>query len=242
MISDREFVQLNAVNYESLDISDVMTKSFNEFSSDICLASSLSVEDQILTTLLLERDSQAFIFVLDTGRLHQETYDVMQQTMAKYNFKYQVFTPDSDDLSEMVQNFGPNLFYESVENRKLCCGIRKMEPLNRALSGKRAWITGLRKEQSVTRSDLSVLEWDSGFEMVKLNPLLHWSTQQVWDYVAEHDIPVNDLHKKGFPSIGCEPCTREVKEGEDFRSGRWWWENPENRECGLHVKKDKGDT
>ena len=242
MISDREFVQLNSVDYESLDIADVMTKSYDEFSSEFCLASSLSVEDQILTTLLLKQDPDAFIFVLDTGRLHQETYDVMQQTMAKYNFKYQVFTPDSVALAEMVRDYGPNLFYESVENRKLCCGIRKMEPLKRALSGKRAWITGLRKEQSVTRSDLSVLEWDSGFEMVKLNPLLHWSTQQVWDYVAEHDIPVNDLHKKGFPSIGCEPCTREVKKGDDFRSGRWWWENPENRECGLHVKKDKGDT
>jgi len=145
--------------------------------------------------------------------------------------------PDGEDVEEMVNSRGLNLFYESVENRKLCCHIRKVEPLKRALRGKDAWFSGLRKEQSVTRKNLALVEWDETNNKLKVNPLLNWTEQQVWDYIRANKIPYNTLHDKGFPSIGCLPCTRAILPGEDVRAGRWWWENPDNRECGLHVKE-----
>ncbi|MEK9656771.1 MAG: phosphoadenylyl-sulfate reductase [bacterium] len=233
------FVSEKQACFETLDLTSIVTQLLEVFGEDVVLASSLSMEDQVLTYELLKQQPNASIFVLDTGRLHQETYDVMQETMSKYNFSYQVYFPDQLAIQKMVAEKGPNLFYESIENRKQCCQLRKIEPLSRALEGKKAWMTGLRSEQSVTRHQLSVLNWDDQYDMVKVNPLLHWTTTAVWEFIESHDIPYNRLHKKGFPSIGCAPCTRAVPDGDDFRSGRWWWEDPKQRECGLHVGSKK---
>lgn len=216
---------------------ELILASFQDnYGDDLILASSLGAEDQVLTHMLLSINPKARIFVLDTGRLHQETYDVMALTMAKYGMRYEVHFPDRDDVEELLSKKGPNSFYDSVENRKECCHIRKVAPLKRALQGVHAWVTGQRRDQSMTRTALEEIEWDAAHHCIKLNPLADWTTEDVWSYIQAHDIPVNYLHKKGFPSIGCAPCTRAVKPGEDQRAGRWWWENPDSKECGLHVK------
>ncbi len=201
----------------------------------IALASSLGAEDQVLTHMILSIKPDARIFVLDTGKFHTETYEVMSATMKKYDFCYEVLFPKAEDVGEMERTCGPNLFYDSVESRKRCCNVRKVEPLTRILSTLDAWITGLRKEQAVTRRAIEKAEWDESNGLVKVNPLADWSEKDVWDYIKAHDIPYNKLHDQGFPSIGCEPCTRAVEPGEDIRAGRWWWERPGQRECGLHV-------
>ncbi|KAB7884211.1 phosphoadenylyl-sulfate reductase [Poseidonibacter ostreae] len=200
------------------------------------LSSSLAAEDQVLTDIILKKNKDAKIFTLDTGRLHPETYDVMDATNLKYNIKLDVYFPNENDVQELYKSQGVNGQYESIENRKTCCGIRKIEPLKRALKGLDIWFTGLRAAQSVTRTDMKLVEWDEGFKLIKVNPLILWSEDDVWDYIKEHKVPYNKLHDKGFPSIGCAPCTRAVKDGEDIRAGRWWWENPEHKECGLHKK------
>jgi phosphoadenosine phosphosulfate reductase len=174
---------------------------------------------------------------LDTGRLPQETYDVIEETREKYNIEIKVMFPDLKQVEQMVNENGPNLFYESIENRKLCCRIRKVEPLKRALSELDAWICGLRAEQSPTRQKLDKVEWDENFNLIKINPLADWTQNQVWQYIKENNVPYNELHDKGYPSIGCAPCTRPIEPGENIRAGRWWWENPEHKECGLHLHK-----
>ena len=203
---------------------------------NVALSSSLGVEDQVLTDLLLKKDKNANIFTLDTGRLHPETYDVMDATNLKYQIKINVFFPQNNLVQELYQTQGVNGHYESIDNRKNCCNIRKIEPLKRALKDVEVWITGLRASQSVTRVDMPLVEYDIAFDVIKVNPLISWSESDVWDYVKENSVPTNKLHKMGFPSIGCAPCTRAIKEGEDIRAGRWWWENPEHKECGLHKK------
>lgn len=208
-----------------------------EFKQKIRFASSMGVEDQVITHLIAENQLPVDVFTLDTGRMFPETYEVIDKTQARYNIKISVYFPDAKEVEEMVNEKGINLFYHSIENRKLCCGIRKTKPLKRALYGMDGWITGLRREQSPTRKDLQVVEWDQGNKLIKVNPLLEWSEKQTWDFVKENKIPYNTLHDKGFPSIGCQPCTRAIMPGEDVRSGRWWWENPETKECGLHTKK-----
>jgi phosphoadenosine phosphosulfate reductase len=155
----------------------------------------------------------------------------------RYGLQIKSFYPDTTQVEEMVNSKGIILFYESIENRKLCCHVRKIVPLRRALTGMDAWITGLRREQSVTRTDLKIVEWDAGNGLIKINPLLEWSEEQVWDFIKNNSIPYNKLHDQGFPSIGCQPCTRAIEKGEDLRAGRWWWELPESKECGLHGKK-----
>jgi len=202
----------------------------------VVLASSLSVEDQVLTHLLCAVHARPRIFTLDTGRLFPETYETMERTMQRYGFHYEVLAPDTRELEEMVRMHGPNLFYQSVESRKLCCSVRKINPLRRVLSTADAWICGLRREQSVTRRSVDKIEWDEAFGLCKINPLIDWTQQQVWDYIRKNDVPYNALHDQGYPSIGCLPCTRGIEPGEDVRAGRWWWENPEHKECGLHVK------
>ena len=202
----------------------------------VVLASSLSVEDQVLTHLLCAVHARPRIFTLDTGRLFPETYETMERTMQRYGFRYEVLAPDTRELEEMVRMHGPNLFYQSVESRKLCCSVRKINPLRRVLSTADAWICGLRREQSVTRRSVDKIEWDEAFGLCKINPLIDWTQQQVWDYIRKNDVPYNALHDQGYPSIGCLPCTRGIEPGEDVRAGRWWWENPEHKECGLHVK------
>ena len=208
-----------------------------EFKQKIRFASSMGVEDQVITHLIAENQLPVDVFTLDTGRMFPETYEAIDKTQARYNIKISVYFPDAKEVEEMVNEKGINLFYHSIENRKLCCGIRKTKPLKRALYGMDGWITGLRREQSPTRKDLQVVEWDQGNKLIKVNPLLEWSEKQTWDFVKENKIPYNTLHDKGFPSIGCQPCTRAIMPGEDVRSGRWWWEDPETKECGLHTKK-----
>ena len=214
----------------------MLTWFLNEYKGKIALSSSLSVEDQLLTEMVVNIDAEARIFTLDTGRLFPETYDLIDRTAKKYNKEIEVFFPEAADIEKMVHDKGMNLFYSSIENRKLCCNLRKLKPLARAMKGLEVWITGLRREQSVTRVDMQMVEWDENNNLLKLNPLINWTEEEVWKYVKEHNIPYNPLHKKGFVSIGCQPCTRAILPGEDPRAGRWWWENPDTRECGLHKR------
>ena len=202
------------------------------------LATSFGAEDQVLADIICKTSAKPKVFTLDTGRLPQETYDVMEQTRKRYGIKIEILFPDYKQVEQMVNEYGPNLFYDNVENRKLCCRIRKVEPLKRCLANFDAWICGLRAEQSTTREKLQKIEVDETFGLVKVNPLADWTTEQVWKYIRQNDVPYNKLHDEGYPSIGCAPCTRAVKPGEDIRAGRWWWEEPEHKECGLHLKAD----
>lgn len=222
---------------KGLDAPQLLRHVLEKFGDRIALASSLGAEDQVLTDMLCKLTDQPRIFTLDTGRLPEETYEVIMTTRQKYGISIDILFPDWQRVEEMVNARGPNLFYESVEARKLCCQIRKIEPLKRMLSGLQAWICGLREEQSTTRTGLQRVAWDETFGLLKISPLADWTTQQVWDYIKANDVPYNKLHDQGYPSIGCAPCTRAVAEGEDLRSGRWWWEQPEHKECGLHWKE-----
>ncbi len=218
------------------DAVGIIELFIREFKGKIALASSLGAEDQALTHMIVKADPTVRIFTLDTGRMFPESYELLHRTNRQYGITVEVFFPDRGKVEKMVNEKGINLFYESIENRKLCCGIRKVEPLQRAFGGLQAWICGLRREQSVTRLAVEPVEWDSGNGLVKVNPLADWNEKQLWDYIKENDIPYHALHDKGFPSIGCQPCTRAVKPGEDIRAGRWWWEDPEKKECGLHNR------
>jgi phosphoadenosine phosphosulfate reductase len=215
---------------------ELMSFFLNKFPNEIVLSTSLGYEDQVLTKMLSTIGEEAKVITLDTGRLFPETYDLIDRTANKYGVNIEVFFPDSEKVESMVKEKGINLFYDSIENRKLCCQIRKLDPLARALKGMKGWITGLRKDQSVTRTDMQLVEWDDNNNMIKINPLINWTEKNVIDYIDEHNIPFNPLHKKGFASIGCQPCTRAIEPDEDIRAGRWWWENPETKECGLHQK------
>ena len=202
-----------------------------------CFANSLGAEDMVLTYLIARHHLDIEMFSLDTGRLPQETYDLMQEVRKRYSLPLKIYFPDSALVEAYVAQNGVNGFYDSVELRKRCCHIRKVEPLKRALAGKKAWITGMRRDQAVTRGGLEMSSFDADHGMQKFNPLLDWSNAEVWEYIRQNDVPYNKLHDRFYPSIGCAPCTRSVTPGEDIRSGRWWWENPENKECGLHVGK-----
>lgn len=207
------------------------------FGRRAALSSSLSLEDQTVTQLMVAADKEdTRVFTLDTGRQFPETYELIDRTEMTYGIRIEVFFPDFQKVQEMVREHGINLFYDSIELRHLCCGIRKIEPLKRALDGVEVWITGLRRSQSVTRAHMQMVEYDADDYVLKLNPLLLWSEQDVKDYVRANAIPYNKLHDQGFPSIGCQPCTRAVRPGEDVRAGRWWWEDPDKRECGLHAR------
>jgi phosphoadenosine phosphosulfate reductase len=220
---------------QGLDAEGVLKLARQEFGDRINFASSLGEEDQVITDMIARVAPQIEVFTLDTGRLYQETYNLLSLTQTKYpQLNYKVYFPDTKAVEEMVKTKGVNLFYESVDNRKLCCGIRKVEPLRRALANVDAWITGLRREQSVTRTTLEVFEWDEANQKIKVNPLADWTLAQVHNYIKKHNVDVNPLHAQGFVSIGCAPCTRAIKPGEDIRAGRWWWEMPDQKECGLH--------
>lgn len=205
----------------------------------VALASSLGAEDQVITDMLARISPAARTFSLDTGRLPQETYDVIDATNKRYGIRIKLLFPDALDVQAMVAEHGPNLFYASPELRKRCCEVRKVRPLRRELATLDAWITGLRREQSPTRHEVRHVEWDAGNGLIKVNPLADWSTEQVWDYIRTHQVPYSALHDRGYPSIGCAPCTRAVEPGEDIRAGRWWWEQPQQKECGLHVVDGK---
>ncbi len=201
------------------------------------LASSLSPEDMVLTDLI-DRGALAIeVFTLDTGRLHQETHDLLQRARQHYRVPIKIYAPDSADIEAYVAAYGPNGFYDGVPLRLECCRLRKVKPLKRAIEGRRAWITGQRRGQSVTRAALPLEEWDADHRIRKFNPLADWSEEEVWAYIQERRVPHNALHARGFPSIGCAPCTRAIAAGEDIRAGRWWWENPDHKECGLHSRR-----
>ncbi|MEO6285106.1 MAG: phosphoadenylyl-sulfate reductase [Dyadobacter sp.] len=206
------------------------------FPGEIVFSTSLGYEDQVISDLILKNSIDISIFTLDTGRLFSETYMTLQKTNNRYDTKIKVYYPQTPAVEELVSTKGPLSFYESVENRKECCFIRKVEPLNRALKGAKIWVTGIRAEQSGNRHDMPRLEWDEAHQLVKFHPILDWSFEEVKNYVKSNGIPYNPLHDKGFVSIGCAPCTRAIQEGEDFRAGRWWWEDESKKECGLHAK------
>ena len=220
---------------------EVLEYFSNTYDRKIGFATSLGAEDQVLTDMIANIDKTVKIFTLDTGRVFPETYEVIDETSKKYGITIQIYFPDYKQVEDMVNNKGINLFYDSIENRKLCCQIRKTIPLKRALEDFDVWITGIRKDQSVTRFFTPLVEWDDHHKVIKVNPLLKWTEKDTWNYIRENDVPYNRLHDKGFASIGCRPCTRPIDQGEDIRAGRWWWEEPEHKECGLHVKdQDKG--
>ncbi len=198
-------------------------------------ASSFGAEDMVLLDLIDELGLDVDVFTLDTGRLPEETHDLIARARRHYAVPIRILFPDAAEVEAFVAAHGPNAFYDGIELRKRCCEIRKLVPLRRALQGKRLWITGLRREQSVTRADVAVLAHDAANGLMKLNPLADWSEQEVWAYIEKFSVPTNELHRRGYPSIGCAPCTRAVQPGEDPRAGRWWWEQPTSRECGLHI-------
>lgn len=204
----------------------------------LVFSTSFGQEDQVITDLIFSNDLNIDVFTLDTGRLFPETYEVFHKTINKYQKPIKTYAPDTVQLEQLITEKGPNSFYNSLEERKECCHIRKIEPLKRALRGKRMWVTGLRAGQSENRSATPLLEWDANFEILKFNPLINWSLEAVQTYLEEHSVPQNSLHKKGFISIGCQPCTRAIEPGEDLRAGRWWWESSK-KECGLHSTNKK---
>ena len=230
--------QIEALNtkYSQATAEQLLSGFLDEYKGKIALSSSLGIEDQVLTSMICNIDKETKIFTLDTGRLFPETYDLIHRTNHKYGIKLSIYFPDAKHVEEMVNTKGINLFFESVENRKLCCNLRKIEPLKRAFAGLEVWICGLRSEQSVTRQNMQRIEWDEANGLIKLNPLMDWTEEEVRSYIKAHRIPYNPLHDKGFPSIGCQPCTRAIFPGEDIRAGRWWWENPDTKECGLHKR------
>lgn len=234
---DKREVQELATRFEGKDPETVIRWALERFHPRIALASSLQAEEMVILDIAWRMNPGVRVFTLDTGRLHEETYTVMEQIREKYGIEVESYFPNREAVEALEREKGFYSFRQSVEERKYCCGIRKIEPLGRALNGLDAWMTGLRREQAVTRGTVGKVEADESHGgIVKVNPLTDWSGEQVWDYIRAHDVPYNGLHDIGFPSIGCAPCTRAVKPGEDIRAGRWWWELPETKECGLHVK------
>ncbi len=232
--------EIDKLNY---DFKEKAPKEIIDFAIEkfglhrIALASSLSIEDQMLTEIFVKASTNPRIFFIDTGRHFQSTYDLMQETSSRYHFTYEVYAPSNEQLEKIISEHGPNMFYDSIDLRKKCCEVRKVEPLKRVLATLDAWVCGLRREQSLTRDGIELFEWDYTHKVLKINPLVFWSEDKVWDYIQKENIPYNSLYNKDFRSIGCQPCTRAVKLGEDVRSGRWWWEDPDKKECGLHISK-----
>ncbi|TCS86264.1 phosphoadenosine phosphosulfate reductase [Anseongella ginsenosidimutans] len=220
---------------EGLSAEEALGAFAEEFPGKIVFSTSFGWEDQVITHMIFKNDLPIRVFTLDTGRMFNETYHVWNRTIDRYKKPIEVYSPQAADVEKLMTEKGPYSFYESIENRKECCAIRKVEPLNRALKGQQCWITGIRGEQSANRTTMENPEWDAGHELVKYHPLFSWTLEEVKEYVRRFNIPYNPLHDKGFPSIGCQPCTRAVLEGEDFRAGRWWWEHASRKECGLHV-------
>lgn len=240
-------IHLDEVNQtlSSASPQQVLQWAFETFGNDIQLATSLGAEDMVLLHMAKEISSQSEldlrVFTLDTGRLHEETQQLLMRSRDKYKVNIQTYFPNAEKAQELVSLKGPLSFFMSVEARKECCFVRKVEPLRRALANSQSWITGLRADQNTTRTEAAHVEIDVanskalGRTLYKVNPLLHWTEQDVWQFVDDNNVPTNALHKKGFPSIGCAPCTRAIEPGENVRAGRWWWEDPENKECGLHA-------
>ena len=223
---------------ETISLPEAVSLVADLFPGKVVFSSSLGQEDQVLTDIIFKNDLPVKIFTLDTGRLFNETYELLDRTIARYKKNIQVYFPEAADVEEFVSAKGINSFYESVENRKGCCFIRKIKPLNRALAGAKVWITGLRAGQSDNRQNMPMIEWSEEKQLYKFNPLINWSYDDMIKYIDKYNVPYNRLHDKGFISIGCAPCTRAIEPGEDARAGRWWWETSQ-KECGLHVSVEK---
>lgn len=234
--NDREALRRWGESLCSAAPEEVLAAAAERFEGRIALASSLGLEDQVITAMIASARIPIPIFTLDTGRLFPETYNLIAETSSHYGLPLRVFFPDASEVEKMVAVHGVNLFLDGVDLRKRCCEVRKLRPLARALEGLDAWVCGLRQRQSANRAKTEVVEWDATHGLVKINPLAEWSTEQVQAYAAEHGVVRNPLHERGFPSIGCTPCTRAVAPGEDERNGRWWWESDSQRECGLHSR------
>lgn len=220
---------------KNLDLVEKLKYVADKFDGKTVFTTSFGVEDQVVTDLIFANDINIEIVTLDTGRLFEDTYKLFHLTNEKYNKNIKVYFPQTEAVEKLLSEKGPLSFYESIENRKECCNIRKVEPLLRALNGNQCWVTGIRADQSSGRTQMEMIEYDEGYGLFKMNPIFDWTLEQVMDYLKEKNIPYNQLHHKGFVSIGCAPCTRAVKPGEDFRAGRWWWENNSGKECGLHT-------
>ena len=226
---------IKTINEKSKNVISIIKRNIKKYNS-VTFANSLGAEDMVLVDIIQKHKLNVEIFSIDTGRLPSETYNLIQKVEDKYQFKIKLYFPNQEKVEYYVNTNGINAFYNSLDLRKSCCAIRKVEPLNRALKNKKVWITGMRQEQSQTRQTLQEEEFDEVHQSQKLNPLSSWSEIEIWAYIKIHDVPYNTLHDQFYPSIGCAPCTRAISEGEDVRAGRWWWEEPQNKECGLHVK------
>lgn len=232
--------QIQQLNEKLKTPQDVLKWALDNLHPKLAMASSFGAEDVVVIDMMMKINPKARVFTLDTGRLNQETYDVMDEIRNKYNMNIEVMFPDSNEVEQMVRVNGMNLFYQSMGNRKLCCGIRKVHPLKKMLSSVDGWITGLRADQTEVRSSVHRIEIDPQHNgIIKVNPIIEWTWEQTWDYIKNNNIPYNKLHDKGYPSIGCEPCTRAIKPGEPLRAGRWWWETDPQKECGLHADHGK---
>jgi phosphoadenosine phosphosulfate reductase len=236
MISD---VVAFSKKLEKMDAFQRIEEIINEFTQDkLLLSTSFGAEDQVLTDIVLKINPDIRIFTLDTCRQFQETYDTFHETVKKYRCTIEVFAPETSDLITLIEQNGPNSMYESIAKRKECCRVRKIVPLNKALSTCDAWVCGIRQEQSVTRFNCNPAERDPVNNKIKFSPLFDWTNDEVWEYIRINNVPYNKLHDKNFPSIGCAPCTRAIQQGENERAGRWWWEAAEQKECGLHKRQD----
>lgn len=236
--SEEDVKSLNR-EFERSSPEDILAWASQNLGSSVALATSFQVQGMVLVDMFAKTDPRVRIFTLDTGRLHSHTYDAMEKTREKYDINIEVLFPDTSEVEEMVTSRGVNLFYKSVENRRLCCQVRKTNPLNGFLKTLDAWITSIRADQTEQRADSTKFEIDYLHgKMLKINPILDWTIDQIWDYVKRNDVPYNKLHDMGYPSIGCAPCTRAIEEGEDPRAGRWWWEQDSDKECGIHFSHE----
>ncbi len=231
--------QLNLPDTANFNAEDALEWAWNQFGGDAIMTSSFGAEDMVIIDMIHRKAPDISISTIDTGRLPAETYELMESARDKYGINFATFFPDYSQVEKMVSREGMNLFYKSPENRKLCCNIRKVQPLKRLLNGRKAWITGLRSDQTEFRKNSNMIEFDQSRNIVKINPLINWTSDDVWNYIRENDVPYNKLHDKGYPSIGCAPCTRAIMPGENERAGRWWWET-DLKECGLHVDDVSG--
>ena len=238
-MTDNKMVKKLNAGFRNSSPEEIIGYFLKDFNGKTAFGTGLGAEDQALTKMIADIDPDTFIFTLDTGRLFTETYNLISKTMETFPVKINVFFPDAEKVEKMVNEFGINLFYDSVEKRELCCHIRKIEPSKRAFSGIDAWICGIRRNQSVSRYATQAVERDNHNNLIKVNPIFKWTEEQVWEYINKYSIPYNQLHNNGYTSISCQPCTRAIKPGEDVRAGRWWWEEPEKKECGLHKHRGK---
>ena len=223
------------LNFENVHVADILQQIAEKYPISAAFSTSLSEEDQVITHYIFANNLPIRVFTLDTGRLFPETYAVLASTLERYGKKIEVYFPKHEGVEKLITEKGPSSFYTSLEDRKECCFIRKVEPLNRALAGVECWITGLRAEHSENRKTMPMVEMDEARNLLKVHPLTKWTTEEVKEEIKKHNIPYNILHDRGFVSIGCQPCTRAIKPGDDFRAGRWWWENTDKKECGLHT-------